>query len=172
MLQGRADTVTLSDDDFAVPIDDRYLEDYIEGAVYEYGYLSVTENDIQEYAQKFDPQRIHLDPEFAAAGPFSGLIASGWHTGGLMMRLMVNHYLSSVAGLSSPGADEMRWAAPVRPGDMLRLQTTTLEVRRSRSKPDRGLIRTELKLLNQDDAIPMQLTATNFLLCRDTAPAS
>lgn len=165
-------TVTLSDDDFAVAIDDRYFEDYIEGAVYEYGYLSVTANDIQEYAQKFDPQRIHLDPEFAASGPFGGLIASGWHTGGLMMRLMVDHYLSGVAGLSSPGADEMRWAVPVRPGDMLRLRTTTLQTRRSRSKPDRGLIRTDLKLLNRDDGIALQLTAMNFLLCRDSAPAS
>lgn len=160
-------TKTLSDDDFAVPAGDRYFEDYIVGAVYEYGYLSVTENDIREYAQRFDPQAIHLDLDVAATGPFGGLIASGWHTGGLMMRLLVDHYLSSVAGLSSPGADEMRWLVPVRPGDMLRLRTRTIEARLSRSKPDRGLVRTELTLLNQEDQIPMRLTAMNLFLRRD-----
>jgi acyl dehydratase len=160
---------SLGDSDFAVPIDDRYFEDYAVGAVYEYGYLSVTEDDIREYALRFDPQAIHVDPEFAARGPFGGLIASGWHTGSLMMRLLVDHYLSSVAGLASPGADEMRWSVPVRPGDALRLRTTTIEARPSRSKPDRGLIRTTIELLNQDDQVPLSLTAMNLMLRRDRA---
>ena len=133
-------TKTLSADDFAVPIDDRYFEDYVQGAVYEYGYITVTEAEILDFARAFDPQPIHVDPEFAAAGPFHGLIASGWHTAGILMRMFADHCLSKVASLASPGIDELRWPAPVRPGDSLRLRCTFVETRRSRSKPDRGLV--------------------------------
>src|SRR5271170_383541 len=129
-------------DDFAVPIGDRYFEDYAPGAVYEYGYITVTEAEILDFARKFDPQPIHVDPEYAAQGPFHGLIASGWHTTAMMMRLFAEHCLSQVASLASPGVDEIRWPAPVRPGDSLRLRATIVEARRSRSKPDRGLVRT------------------------------
>src|SRR5580704_7255005 len=93
-------TRTLSDDDFAAPIDDRYFEDYKEGAVYEYGHVTVTEPEILEFARAFDPQPIHVDPLFAAQGPFGGLIASGWHTGAIMMRLFADHYLSRIASLA------------------------------------------------------------------------
>ena len=117
-----APTRTLSTSDFRVPREDRYFEDYLPGAVYEYGYLTVTEAEILEFARRFDPQPIHIDPEFAAAGPFGGLIASGWHTASMMMRLFADHYLSRVASLASPGIDELRWPAPVRPGDQLRLR--------------------------------------------------
>ncbi len=160
------DSGTIGDDDFAVPIDDRYFEDYVAGAVYEYGYRSVTEDEILEYASRFDPQPIHVDPGFAATGPFGGLIASGWHTGGLMMRLLADHYVSRVASVASPGLDELRWSVPVRPGDLLRLRTTTIQTRVSRSKPDRGLIRTTIELLNQDDRVPLRLTAMNIMLRR------
>jgi acyl dehydratase len=105
-------TRTLSEQDFAVPIDDRYFEDYTPDAVYEYGYITVSEADILDFARSFDPQPIHTDPEFAAQGPFGGLIASGWHTAGVMMRILVDHYLSHVASLASPGIDELRWPAP------------------------------------------------------------
>ena len=107
-------TRTLSEADFAVPIGDRYFEDYRPGAVYEYGYASVTEDEIIAFATRFDPQPIHVDAGFAATGPFGGLIASGWHTGGIMMRLFADHYLSQVASLASPGVDELRWATPDR----------------------------------------------------------
>src|SRR6266568_2561828 len=102
-------TRTLSD--FAVGIDDRYFEDYVAGAVYEYGYVrvSVSEADIIAFAERFDPQPIHTDARFAAHGPFGGLIASGWHTASLAMRLVVDHYVSRVASLASPGVDELRW---------------------------------------------------------------
>ena len=154
---------TLSSDDFRVPIDDRYFEDYRPAAVYEYGYLSVTEAEILEFARRFDPQPIHTDPEFAAAGPFGGLIASGWHTASMMMRLFADHYLSRVASLASPGIDELRWPAPVRPGDQLRLRTTIVEARLSRSRPDRGLVRTQGELLNSGDQIVLSLVAMNLL---------
>src|SRR5580698_10018352 len=162
-------TKTLSADDFAVPIDDRYFEDYVQGAVYEYGYITVTEAEILDFARAFDPQPIHVDPEFAAAGPFHGLIASGWHTAGIMMRMFADHCLSTVASLASPGIDELRWPAPVRPGDQLRLRTTIVEARLSRSKPDRGLVRTQGELLNQADQTVLTLVAMNLLGRREPA---
>jgi acyl dehydratase len=162
-------TRTLSDHDFAVPIDDRYFEDYAPGAVYEYGYVTVTEAEILDFARKFDPQPMHVDPEFAAHGPFQGLIASGWHTAGIMMRMFVDHYLSRVASLASPGLDELRWPAPVRPGDSLRLRASVVEARRSRSKPDRGLVRTQSELINQNDEVVLRVTAMNIIRAREVA---
>jgi acyl dehydratase len=162
-------TRTLSEQDFAVPVDDRYFEDYTPGAVYEYGYITVSEAEILDFARAFDPQPIHVDPVFAAQGPFGGLIASGWHTAGIMMRLFVEHFLSRVASLASPGIDELRWPAPVRPGDSLRVRATIVEARRSRSKPDRGLVRTRAELINQNDEVVLTLTAMNLIRARQPA---
>jgi acyl dehydratase len=166
---GRAATPTrtLSETDFPVAIDDRYFEDYVAGAVYEYGYASVTEAEIVAFAERFDPQPIHVDAAFAASGPFGGLIASGWHTAGVFMRLLADHYLSRVASLASPGIDELRWATPLRPGDTVRLRTTTVETRRSVSKPDRGLVRTHGELLNDEDRSVLSLVAMNLLRLRE-----
>jgi acyl dehydratase len=158
-----APTRTLSTGDFLVPREDRYFEDYLPAAVYEYGYLTVTEAEILEFARRFDPQPMHTDPGFAATGPFGGLIASGWHTASMMMRLFADHYLSRVASLASPGIDELRWPAPVRPGDQLRLRAATVEARPSRSKPDRGLVRTRGELINQDDRVVLDLVAMNLI---------
>lgn len=171
MPQGTAPprTRTLSEHDFAAPIDDRYFEDYMPGAVYEYGYITVSEAEILDFARTFDPQPIHVDPEFAARGPFGGLIASGWHTAGIMMRLFADHCLSRVASLASPGIDELRWPAPLRPGDSVRLRVTIVEARRSRSKPDRGLVRTHAELITQNDETVLTLTAMNILRARDAA---
>jgi acyl dehydratase len=160
-------TRTLSDADFVTPIEDRYFEDYRVDAIYEYGYAIVDETEMIEFAKRFDPQPIHVDEQFAASGPFGGLIASGWLTGGIFMRLYADHYVSRVASLASPGLDELRWSTPVRAGDSLRLQTTILEARRSRSKPDRGLVRTRAELLNQDDASALSLIAMNLLALRE-----
>jgi acyl dehydratase len=163
----RPATRTLSDADFTVPIDDRYFEDYTPGAVYEYGYIAVTQDEIREFAQRFDPQPIHTDPDFAVAGPFGGLIASGWHSAGILMRLFADHYLSRVASLASPGVDELRWPTALRPGDSLHLRTTIVEARLSRSKPDRGLVRTRAELMNQDEQSVLRLSALNILRRRD-----
>lgn len=154
--------------DFAAPPDDRYFEDYTAGAVYEYGHITVSEAEILEFARRFDPQPIHVDPGFAASGPFKGIIASGWHTGSIMMRLFADHFLSRVASLASPGLDELRWPAPVRPGDVLRLRVTVLEARPSRSKPDRGIVRTRAELLDQDDRIVLSTLPANLLRRRPT----
>jgi len=161
-----AATRTLSEAGFAVGVADRYFEDCAVGAVYEYGYVSVSEAEIIAFAEQFDPQPIHVDARFAASGPFGGVIASGWHTASIAMRLIVAHYLSRVASLASPGIDELRWPAPVRPGDSLRLRTTIVEARRSRSKPDRGLVRTRAELLNQHDQTVLSLVAMNLLRLR------
>ena len=156
----------LGEADFAAPTGDRWFEDYAAGAVYEYGHVSVTEAEILEFAGRFDPQPIHVDRSYAASGPFGGIIGSGWHSGGLAMRLIADHYLSRVASLASPGVDELRWQVPLRPGDTLRLRTTILETRLSRSRPDRGVVITGAELINQDDGCPISFRATNFLLCR------
>jgi acyl dehydratase len=155
--------------DFAAPAARRYYEDYLPGAVYEYGYATVTEAEILDFAGRFDPQPMHTDPAAAAAGPFGGLIASGWHTAGVLMRLYADHYLSRVASLASPGVDELRWPTPLRPGDRVRLRATVLAARPSRSKPDRGIVRTRAELINQREQAVLHLIAINLLLRR---PAS
>jgi acyl dehydratase len=152
--------------DPAGPAVERYLEDYVPGAVFEYGTVSVSEADIVDFAKRFDPQEFHTDPGAAARGPFGGLIASGWHTGSLMMRLVAEHYLSRASSLGSPGVDELRWHRPVRPGDSLRVRATVLEARRSRSKPDRGVVRTLVEVLNQHGEVVMSLKALNIMRSR------
>jgi acyl dehydratase len=156
----------MSAPDFAVPIDQRYFEDYIVGSSYEYGTAAVDEREVLAFAKQFDPQPMHVDPVAAAQGPFGGLIASGWHTSGLMMRVFVDHYLSSVASLGSPGVDELKWLKPVRPGDTLRIRVTVTDARRSRSKPDRGIVRTLIEVLNQRGETVSTINAMNLLRCR------
>ena len=124
---------------FKTPTADRYFEDYDVGATYELGHYSLSEAEIIEFATRFDPQRFHVDREAAAASPYGGIIASGWHTASAMMRLLVDHFVSSTAGLGSPGLDEIRWLKPVRPDAVLTVRVTVLDKRRSQSKPDRGL---------------------------------
>jgi acyl dehydratase len=159
-------TQVLGDKDFTTAIDDRYFEDYVPGAAYEYGHTTVTEAEIVEFASRFDPQPIHIDPAYAAAGPFGGLIASGWHTAAIFTRMFVDHYISHAASLASPGVDELRWPVPVRPGDRLRMRATILEARPSKSKPDRGIVRTRCELFNQDDRQAFHQIATNFFATR------
>jgi acyl dehydratase len=169
MMECMSISRTLSDTDFTTSVDDRYYEDYVPGRIYEYGYASVTQDEIIDFATKFDPQPIHIDPQYAASGPFGGIIASGWHTGSVFMRLFADHYVSRVASMASPGMDEVRWAVPLRPGDSLRLRTTIEQARVSRSKPDRGLVHTRAELINQDDLTVMSLVAMALFRRRDAA---
>jgi acyl dehydratase len=157
--------------EFDVPADQRFFEDYVPGRVYEFGAITMTETDIVEFAARFDPQSFHLDPITAAASQFGGIIASGWHTIGVAMRLLVDHYLTHVASLGSPGVDEIRWPNPVRPGDTLRIRATIIEARTSRSKPDRGIIRTRVEALNQKDELVLSMIAVSFLGRRPRAEA-
>ena len=144
----------------------RYFEDYALGATRECGSVTVDEAGIVAFAKEFDPQPFHVDPVAAAAGPFGGLIASGWHTAALVMRLLVENYLSAESSLGSAGLDEIRWPYPVRPGDTLRVRATVVESRRSLSKPDRGIIKTLVEAVDQDGRTVMRATAINFLRVR------
>jgi acyl dehydratase len=155
--------------DLSVDVDARYFEDYPPGAVAEYGPIAVDEEDIIAFGRQFDPQPFHVDRQRAAGGPFGGVVASGWHTASLMMRLLVDHYLPRKAGLGSPGIDELRWLRPVRPGDQLSLRITVTEATRSRTKPDRGLVRTFNEVINQRGEPVMTLKAMTLVRCRSVA---
>ncbi|MFD0776756.1 MaoC family dehydratase [Streptomonospora algeriensis] len=150
----------------AVPFRERFLEDYAAGEVVDCGEIAVTEDEVLEFAGRYDPQSFHTDPCAAAKGPFGGLIASGWHTAALMMRLYVDHYLSPRASLGGPGVDGLRWTEPVRPGDTLTMRAEVLESRPSSSKPDRGLLRTRVELFNQHGRKVFQAVVLNMLRTR------
>lgn len=147
---------------------ERYFEDYPEGAVFSAEAIRVSEADIVDFARRYDPQAMHTDPAAASAGPFGGLIASGWHTGAMMMRLFADNFLSPASSIASPGLDELRWVKPVRPGDALRLRVTILEARPSRSKPDQGVIRSFVEVLNQRGEAVMTLKPISLIRVRPT----
>ena len=109
---------------------------------------------------------MHTDPAAAAHGHFGGLIASGWHTAALMMRLFTTHFLSPASSVASPGLDELRWLKPVRPGDSLSLRVSVLEARRSRSRPGEGIVRGLVEVLNQRGEVMMSLKSISFIRCR------
>ncbi len=161
----------MPESDLAIPVERRHFEDYVPGAVCVYGAIPVTAEAIVEFARLYDPQPIHTDSDAAARGPFGGLIASGWHTIALVMRVLVERYLSHVAAIVSPGIDELRWALPVRPGDVLSVRVTVLEAMLSRSKPDRGLVRTLIEALNQRGEVVLSMKAMNLIRRRATREA-
>jgi len=156
----------MSISDLRPPVQGRYFEDYVPGSTTEYGSLTVEEADIIDFAQRFDPQEFHTDPEAAKRGPYGGLIASGWHTCSLVMRILVDHHLSPASSLGSPGVDELRWLRPVRPGDTLSIRVSVLEANRSRSKPDRGMVRSLIEVVKQNGEVVMSLKAMNLVRCR------
>jgi len=127
----------------------RYFEDFKPGDVIELGSRTISKESILAFAREFDPQPFHTDEEAAKRSIYGGLLASGWHTGSLLMRILNDGLLKDTASLGSPGVDELRWLKPVRPGDVLSARMTVLESIPSRSKPDRGLIRSLMELRNQ-----------------------
>jgi acyl dehydratase len=147
----------------------RYFEDYVPGLIVDCGSFSISEAQIVAFATEYDPQPFHIDPVGAKDGPFGGLIASGWQTTSLAMRLLVEHFVCPETSLGAAGVDEIRWPRPVRPGDTLHVVATVLEARRSASKPDRGIVRSRTALTNQDGDLAMNLTAINFILARDVS---
>jgi len=146
-----------------------YFEDFVPGSVHEFGPAVVDEAEIIEFARRYDPQPIHTDPDWARTGPFGGLIASGWHTAAITMRLLVDQYLPAAASLASPGIDELRWHRPVRPGDELRVRVTVIEARLSRSKPDRGLLRSRIEVVEADGSPVMTMIGLNLVRRRPGA---
>lgn len=127
-----------------------YFEDFTPGKVIALGSRTVTEEEIISFATQFDPQSFHVDKEAAADSIFGGVIASGWHTCGMIMRMVVDGFLKDSSSMGSPGVDEIRWILPVRPGDTLTVTAETLESRPSTSKPDRGVLITMWRATNQD----------------------
>jgi acyl dehydratase len=147
----------------------RYFEDYFPGLVIDCGSFTVSQAEIIDFAQRYDPQPFHIDPEAAAAGPFGGVIASGWQTASLMMRRLVEDFISPESGLGAAGVDEIRWPRPVRPGDTLHVRGRVLEARLSRSRPDRGIIRTRMEATNQDGQTAMTMEGINLVRVRPSA---
>lgn len=153
---------------FTTPPTDRYFEDYAIGATYICGTFTMTEDEIIQFATQYDPQMMHIDRDLAAQGPFGEVIASGWHTIAKTMRLVVENFLPH-NGLAAPGVDEVRWLRPVRPGDTLTLHATIQDARRSRGKPDRGLLHILLELLNQHGEVVLSMKPMNLARVRNPA---
>jgi acyl dehydratase len=143
-----------------------YWEDFVVGRVFELGPRTVSQDEILQFARSYDPQSFHTDEAAAASSIYGGLIASGWHTCVLMMRVLHDGMLSRAASLGSPGVDSIRWLKPVRPGDALRLHFTVLEQRASKTKPDRGVVRAEWRVFNQNDELVMTTEGINLYLRR------
>ena len=135
------------------------FEDFEPGQVYELGSTTVTEEAIVDFARRFDPQPFHVDAEAAKESDFGGLIASGWHTGAMWMRLYVDSLLGGGSGQGSSGLEELRWLAPVRPGDTLTGRLTVLETTPSERHPDRGTIRIRGEMVNQDGVTVMSMVS-------------
>jgi acyl dehydratase len=132
-----------------------YFEDLTLGATVDLGKKTVSEEEILRFAREFDPQPFHVDPEAAKESIFGGIIASGWHTCSIAMRLLVDGLLSHSSSLGSPGVEQIRWVKPVRPDDTLHAVLTVQEVRHSQSKPDRGTARIRIDVTNQADELVM-----------------
>jgi acyl dehydratase len=151
---------------FDHPPENRYFEDYIPGTVHELGSIVVDESEVLEFGRRYVPLSYHTDKEAAKTSIYGGVIASGWHTAALMMRVYTENYLSRIANLGSPGGDELRWDKPVFPGDELSVRATILETRRSESRPDRGIVRTFIEVLNQKCEVVMSMKMVNFMRTR------
>ncbi len=129
----------------------RYLEDFTPGEVIELGSKAVSEEEILTFAREFDPQPFHIDPERARDSVYGGIIASGWHTIAIFMRLAVDGLFNDTISMGSPGVNEIRWLRPVRPGDTLRARLTLIELTPSRSRPDRGTMHSLAEVFNGQD---------------------
>lgn len=140
----------------------RYWEDFAVGQVYELGTTKVTEEAIVEFARQWDPQPFHLDDSLAAASPFGGLIASGWHTASMFMRLYVDALLNDTSCQGGSGLDGLRWLKPVRPGDTLSGRATVTEVKASSRRPERGTVKFEWELRDQDGDVVLHMLGSNL----------
>ncbi|OFZ88763.1 MAG: hypothetical protein A2W21_11675 [Betaproteobacteria bacterium RBG_16_66_20] len=141
-------------------------EDFRPGGVYEHGSRTLSEEEVIRFAREWDPQRYHADPEAARHTPFGGLIASGWQSCCVAMRLMCDAYLLESSCVGSPGIDEIRFLKPVRPGDTLRFRSTVLASEPSRSRPERGTVTFRWELLNQDDEVALSMVGRQLYLRR------
>lgn len=139
-----------------------WFEDFYVGRSFDLSGPTVTEEQIVDFASKYDPQYFHADPAAAKQSPYGGLISSGWLTASLSMRMAFDGYLKDTAGLGSPGVENLLWLKPVRPGDTLRLRMTVIESRPSASKPDRGITKHRWEVFNQNDEKVMEMTGLSI----------
>lgn len=146
-----------------------YWEDFKVGEVSEMGRRTVDKGEVIAFAQQFDPQSFHVDEVAAKQSMYGGLIASGWHTVAMVMRMMCDNYLIDSASLGSPGVDHVKWLKPVRPGDTIRAMRTVLESRRSASKPDVGIVKTLWEVFNQHDERVMTMEGYGMFKVRGAA---
>ncbi len=147
----------------------RYFEDYVPRSIHEYGAIRVEESDIVSFGKRYAPYECHTDPAKAAQGPYGGLVASEAQVAAIMMRLLLDNFLSPVASIASPGCDELRFYRPVRAGDVLSIRVTVLKARRSVSKPDQGTVWDHVELLNQNREVVLSLITIDLLCCRPKA---
>ncbi len=148
-----------------------FLEDLSAGQTFQTGGVPVELDRLKAFAAEFDPQPFHLDEAAGASSFFGGLVASGWHTAALTMRLMVDSEMRIAGGLIGVGIEQVRWPHPVRPGDRLRVVVEVLEVRPSRSNPTRGIVRFRSETRNQNKELVMEQVAS-LLVPRDPARAA
>ena len=144
-----------------------YFEDFAPGDTLDLGSFQMVEADMIEFARRYDPQPFHVDPIAARSSIYGGLIASGWHTVSLFMNVLVNTLLLQTASLGSPGVEELRWPAPVRPGDRIRGHMTVLATRPSVSRPEMGIVRWRGEARNQEGTVVLSLVGANFFGRRD-----
>ena len=143
-----------------------YWEDFTPGRVFETGTRTLSEEDIVRFAREYDPQCYHTDAEAARHSPYGGLIASGWQTCGVTMRLMCDGYLLETSCVGSPGLEELRWLKPVRPGDTLRLRTTVIEATPSAKQANRGTVLFRWETLNQNGDVALSMLGRQLFLRR------
>ena len=147
-----------------------YLEDFAAGQVFTTGRYRVDKEQMLAFAKQFDPQPFHTNEEAARKSPFQGLAASGWHTAAMTMRLMVDGEFKPAGGILGVGFEELSWPRPVRPGDELHAKSEVLEVRPSKSRPDRGMIKARTTTFNQNDE-PVMVFTGNLLVSRRPSSA-
>jgi len=143
-----------------------YFEDVEVGQTHRFGHYEVTAEEIIEYARQFDPQPFHVDEEAAARSMFGGLIASGWHTGAMFMRMICEHAVPGAATTGALGFDDLKWLKPVRPGDVLSVETRIKEKIDRPSRHRVGTVKIESRVLNQRDEAVMTLTSLVLYRCR------
>ena len=143
-----------------------YFEDFAPGRIFEWGEMSLSEESIRAFGEAYDPIPIHTDPAAAAQSQFGGLIASGWQVAALMQRMQYECYMKRAAIIASPGVDGLEFLRPVRPGDRLALRVEVVECRRSRTRPDRGLVRVLARLINQDGETVLEKRGKSFFRTR------
>jgi acyl dehydratase len=146
----------------------RYLEDLTVGERHRAGPIQVAEAEIIAFALRYDPQSMHTDPESAATGPFRGLVASGWQTVSLVMRMIVDAKMFGSALILGLGVDELRWPTPVRPGDSLSAEIEIISVAPSKSKPQFGVVKTRVLGRNQNGTIVLTMVTSLWLPRRPT----